>query len=217
MYSACYECFKIGRGIMQIWKHCVRVCAESCLTLWDSMDCSLPGFSVHGISQARILEWTAISFSRGSFLPVPGIEHTSLEPTALVGGFFTTESPGSLRPTDYLQGANFLPDINSLCYTLSLQAENRTWSQEDTVSLGRPACKQETQFPSISSQSITQQLGGAVTDCSLILADAVLPSGAGHRVLRYSVHVLQNSSNHTFIFHAWYTHIVKWTSVVQVL
>ena len=30
------------------------------------MDCSLPGFSVHGISQARILEWAAISFSRGS-------------------------------------------------------------------------------------------------------------------------------------------------------
>ena len=171
-----------------------------------------------GFPTEELLGWVAIPFCRGSFLPVPGIEHTSLEPTALVGGFFTTESPGSLRPTDYLQGANFLPDIfNSLCYTLSLQAENRTWSQEDTVSLGRPACKQETQFPSISSQSITQQLGGAVTDCSLILADAVLPSGAGHRVLRYSVHVLQNSSNHTFIFHAWYTHIVKWTSVVQVL
>ena len=33
------------------------------------MDCSLPGFSVHGIFQARILEWIAISFSRGSSLP----------------------------------------------------------------------------------------------------------------------------------------------------
>ena len=33
------------------------------------MDCSLPGSSVHGISQARILEWVAISFSRGSSLP----------------------------------------------------------------------------------------------------------------------------------------------------
>ena len=35
--------------------------------LWDPMDCSLPGSSVHGIFQARVLEWGAISFSRGSF------------------------------------------------------------------------------------------------------------------------------------------------------
>ena len=40
------------------------VCAESCLTLCNSMDCSPPGSSVHGILQARILEWVAISFSR---------------------------------------------------------------------------------------------------------------------------------------------------------
>ena len=33
---------------------------------YDPMDCSPPGSSVHGISQARILEWVAISFSRGS-------------------------------------------------------------------------------------------------------------------------------------------------------
>ena len=38
--------------------------AQSCLTLCDSMDCSLSGSSVHGIFQARILEWVAISFSR---------------------------------------------------------------------------------------------------------------------------------------------------------
>ena len=39
------------------------------------MDCSLPGFSVHGIFQARVLEWVAISFSRGS--PNPGTEPRS--------------------------------------------------------------------------------------------------------------------------------------------
>ena len=38
---------------------------KSCLTLCDPMDCSLPGSSVHGISQARILEFVAISYSRG--------------------------------------------------------------------------------------------------------------------------------------------------------
>ena len=37
--------------------------AQSCLTLRDPMDCSLPGSSIHGISQARVLEWGAIAFS----------------------------------------------------------------------------------------------------------------------------------------------------------
>ena len=43
--------------------------AQLCLTLCDPMDCSLPGSSVHGIFQARVLEWVAISFSRGSSPP----------------------------------------------------------------------------------------------------------------------------------------------------
>ena len=55
---------------------CVRVCvcvcarmhsvAQSCLILSDPMDCSLPGSSVHGILQVRILEWVTISSSRES-------------------------------------------------------------------------------------------------------------------------------------------------------
>ena len=43
--------------------------AQSCPTLCDPMDCSPPGSSVHGVFQARILEWVAISFSRGSSQP----------------------------------------------------------------------------------------------------------------------------------------------------
>ena len=46
--------------------------AQLCLTLCGPVDCSLPGSSVRGILQARILEWVAISFSRD--LPDPGIE-----------------------------------------------------------------------------------------------------------------------------------------------
>ena len=44
------------------------VCAQSCLTFCDPMDYNLPGSSVHGIFQARMLEWVAISYSRGIFL-----------------------------------------------------------------------------------------------------------------------------------------------------
>ena len=49
---------------------------QSCLTLCDPIDFSLPGSSVHGILQARILGWVAISFSLGD-LPNPGIESSS--------------------------------------------------------------------------------------------------------------------------------------------
>ena len=43
--------------------------AQSCLTLSDPVDCSPPGSSVHGISQARILEWITTASSRRSFQP----------------------------------------------------------------------------------------------------------------------------------------------------
>ena len=42
--------------------------AQSCLTPGDPMDCSLPGSSIHGIFQARVLEWDAIAFSRNLML-----------------------------------------------------------------------------------------------------------------------------------------------------
>ena len=74
---------------------------QLCLTLCNSMNCSLPG-SVHGILQARILEWVAIPSSRGSSWS--GIEPTSLMSPASASRFFTTsatwEAPSlSLNPS----------------------------------------------------------------------------------------------------------------------
>ena len=48
---------------------CVYIRAQLCLSLWNHMGYSPPGSSVHGISQTRILEWLAVSFSRRSFWP----------------------------------------------------------------------------------------------------------------------------------------------------
>ena len=63
------------------------------------MDCRLPGLSVHGIFQARVLECVAISFSRGSSRP-----RDQTRVSGLVGRFFTTEPPG--KPTSaFLIGA----------------------------------------------------------------------------------------------------------------
>ena len=55
------------------WHHTVCVLVtQACQTLCDPMDCTQPGSSVHGLLQARILEWVAISFSRGSSQPRDG-------------------------------------------------------------------------------------------------------------------------------------------------
>ena len=56
------------RRTQVVWPHGHSV-AQSCITLCNPIDCSLPGSSVKGISQARILEWVVISFSRISSRP----------------------------------------------------------------------------------------------------------------------------------------------------
>ena len=62
---------------------------QSCPTLCDPVDYSLPGSSIHGILQARILEWVAISFSRD--LPYPGVKPGS---PALRADALRSEPPG---------------------------------------------------------------------------------------------------------------------------
>ena len=68
---------------------CVCSVTQSCLTLWEYMDCSSPGSSVQGISQARILEWVAMSFPRKSSWP-----RDWTQVSYSTGWFFTTEPLG---------------------------------------------------------------------------------------------------------------------------
>ena len=70
---------------------------QSCPTLCNPMDCSPPGFSVHGIFQARILEWFAMPSSSGE-LPDPGIEPVSPVSLILAGGSFTTREATQETP-----------------------------------------------------------------------------------------------------------------------
>ena len=62
---------------------------QSCLTLCNPRDCNLPGSSVHGILQARVLEWVAYPFSRGSSWPR---DQTCV--SCIAGRFFTAGPPG---------------------------------------------------------------------------------------------------------------------------
>ena len=77
--------------------------------LCDPMDCSPPGFSVHGLFRARILEWVAISYSRISSRPRDQT-CVSLTSPASAGGFFTAEPPR--KPPLYLY-----PHLKRKCFS----------------------------------------------------------------------------------------------------
>ena len=85
MFFLFQECFSLL---------CVLV-IQSCLTFCNPVDCSPPGSSVHGILQARILEWVVIPFSRG--LPNPGIGPGS---PALQADSLLPEPPGKPNAGD---------------------------------------------------------------------------------------------------------------------
>ena len=84
--------------------------AQSCPTLLDPMDCSPPGSSVHGIFQARVLEWGAIAFSRGLV--------RNIKSHALLNIYILTESPDNL--------------YEHLC--LSNTGQHQTWHIADSWS-----------------------------------------------------------------------------------
>ena len=91
-YIKMHNLFKLNAHRLNISKLtccCCRLVAESSLILFDPMDCSPSVSSIHGISQARIVEQVAIPFSRRSSWPRYGT-HVS----CLAGGFFTTELTG---------------------------------------------------------------------------------------------------------------------------
>ena len=81
--------------------------------LCDPVDCSLPGSSVHGIRQARILEWVAMPISRA--LPNPGIKLESLTSSAKAGRFFTTSATWEAPTRYHLTAISQLALSNLLC------------------------------------------------------------------------------------------------------
>ena len=91
--------------------------AQSCPSLCDPVDCSPPGSSVHGILQARILEWVAISFSRES--SQPGIEPTS---PAMQADTLTSEPPGMSLPLPKYE----IKSIKNFTIALVVTMENTT-------------------------------------------------------------------------------------------
>ena len=105
--------------IQNLASHCVCVCvlvAQSHPTLCDPVDCNLWGSSVHGILQARILEWLAISFSRGCPWSWDGIQVSRI-----AGRFFTAEPLG--KPLIF----NIISSLSKM-HVLAVTAQSNVWA-----------------------------------------------------------------------------------------
>ena len=117
---------------------------QLCLTLYNSMDCSLPGSSVRGIFQARVLEWVAISFFRGSSWPRDWTQVSCITdkfftsratreaapiyiPTSSVEGFFfSTHSLSLIIGRHFSDGYPDLHEVVSHC-SFYLHSSNIYW------------------------------------------------------------------------------------------
>ena len=89
IHKVLFDLHKIQKQARQNKSLLLLLWSLSRVRLCDTTDCSPPGSSVRGILQARILEWVAVPFSRGSFRP-----RDSTRVSCTAGRFFATEPPG---------------------------------------------------------------------------------------------------------------------------
>ena len=140
LVSACRKLSFHGRGLWQagispkcldeVSRSLVSICsvAQSCLTVCDPIDCSPPGSSVHGIVQARILEWVAISSSRGSS---PLKDWTGVSCSSCIGRWILNpEPPGDTYLSFILQTALAITKLRVLSHLLSPTSSNTSRSHQ---------------------------------------------------------------------------------------
>ena len=98
----------------------------SYVRLCNPMDCSLPGSSVHGIFQARVLEWVAMSFSRRSSWP-----RNRTQVSHIVGRRFTSEPPGKSLGTP-----NLFIFILEMGIIIWIKTDDYHWGITDSMDMG---------------------------------------------------------------------------------
>ena len=130
------------RGVLPVY-----VRAQSCLTLCDSTDCGPPGSSVHGISQARILEWVCHFLLQGN-LPDPGIEPASPASPASAHGFFTVKTPR--KPVVALPAAATAAESLQSCPTLYNPMDGKLTRPPPVLGFSRQEHWHRLPFPRVS-------------------------------------------------------------------
>ena len=98
----------------------LRACVQQCPTLCNHIDYSSPGSSVHGIAQAKILEWVAMFTSRVSSWSKDQTHNSCV--SCLVGRFFTAESRGTLISSTYMLSLSSCVALFVTLWTVAHQA-----------------------------------------------------------------------------------------------
>ena len=150
--------------------------AQSCLTLCDIMDCSLPGSSIHGIFQATVLKLVAISCSRGSSWP----REWSRSPTVQADSF-PSESPGMLATRFSVQNVFTVTEV---CYFPLSWHHNKQQSQNKLTSI--PPLQSSwvnanswSKSPSLSPKSLQIQFSSVQFSHSVV-SDSLRPHESQH-------------------------------------
>ena len=160
---------------------CMLSWLQLCPTLCNPMDCSPPGSSVHGILQARILEWIAMPSSRASSQPRDWtwVSHIS-------GGFFTTsatwEAQGKVQDSAFLTG----PQVVQCCWpTGKAVKESRSIDVSRTEDcFGYPL--QQYKSPKASSLKLKQVFVNITVIIVFVIVTIVSFNSAGQFLLRIS-------------------------------
>ena len=113
-------------------------CGQSCLTLCDPMDCSSPGFSFHGIFQARIREWVDISSSRESSQPG---ERTHVSCVSCIGRWIVYHCTTWEAPP--------VPSNSFLHFLLSISCSSHLWERPCITFHSIPGVGVSGRFPAI--------------------------------------------------------------------
>ena len=98
--------------------------SQPCPTLWDPKDYSLPGFSVHGIFQARIPEWVAIPFSRGS-----SQRRDQTQVSHIVGRHFTLWATREAQECSNYHTIALISHASKVIPKFSKPSFNSTWTK----------------------------------------------------------------------------------------
>ena len=108
-----------GQGVpAYLW---VSEVIQSCLTLCNPVDCRPPGSSIHGFSQTRILEWVAISFSKGIF-----VTQDQIQISLIAGRLFSIWATRDVW-------SNIIPDVQQVCFWKILALALVDWGKHSVL------------------------------------------------------------------------------------
>ena len=181
-----------------------------CPILCDPMDCSPPGFSVHELFQARILEWVAISSSRGSFRPRDRT-HVLCIGRQILSHWATCEAPFFIKiyeksfikcPSNYTWGnLKEMATHSSILAWKILWAEERWWATVHGVTKSRPGLSDWAQ-----TIGHLLQCGSVCREAVLFLNSLLISSWLN----TYISHIITESGGYHSSFTTWF----YWTFIL---